>query len=183
MERNLERVKKTKEIQPLIDKLNQVMDGLNVLTEAKERLQVDDIEIQTKITQSIQEIRRKSNQVKFAVDNHHKRLRETESALQFGADISLFDSEMEAGIARSETPEDCDEALSRLSGILDDLDARFGDVDKFIAEIDEKRESLQAALFTKKQTLLEARNVLQTFNSAKQIIDGISNVSSKILVN
>ena len=54
MEKELTNIKKTKELKPVTEKLNNVMDGLNVLTDAKERLQVDDIEIQTTITQAIQ---------------------------------------------------------------------------------------------------------------------------------
>ena len=75
---------------------------------------------------------------------------------KFSADISLFDSELEGGVARADTPEACDEESSRLAGLLDDLDARFGDVDDFVDQIEEKG-SFRARCFSKKQQLLEHR--------------------------
>ena len=176
MEKELTQTKKTKELKSINENLNTVMDGLNVLTDAKERLQVDDIEVQTAITQAIQGVRRRSNQVKFALDNQHKKLREKESVAQFSADISLFDSELEGGVARADSPEACDEEKSRLSGLLDDLDARFGDVDDFVDQIDEKRELLQSTLFSKKQQLLEKRQarVSRLFSNGQQIVTGLS---------
>ncbi|MEC7983650.1 MAG: DNA repair ATPase [Myxococcota bacterium] len=176
MARKIEDLKKSKEVNPLLERLDSLMDGLDVLLDAKERLQVDDAELQLKINYNIQDVQRKSNQVKIALDKKAKDIRFVEATAQFSTELQLFDLSLESGSARAETPEQCDEELSRLSGMLDDLDARFGDIDEFVDQIDEKRELLQSNLFSRKQQLLEKRQqrVARLFGNAEQIIQGLS---------
>ena len=57
-----------------------------------------------------------------------------------------------------DTPEKCDEYLTKLMVQIEELEGRFAEFDEFVVQLSEKREEVYTAFETRKLALVEARN-------------------------
>ena len=80
-----------------------------------------------------------------------------EARAEFGAQFKLFGQAVENALEFADSPEKCDEALTRLLAQLEELEGRFGEHEAFIADIAAKRESMVEALAARRQMLVDAR--------------------------
>jgi len=80
-----------------------------------------------------------------------------------------------SAIALCDTPEKCDDQLSRLLVQLEELEGRFSEFDEFLVDLAEKREEVYDAFSTRKQTLLDERNrrVENLAKAANRILEGV----------
>ncbi|MEO0606490.1 MAG: hypothetical protein AAF211_34000, partial [Myxococcota bacterium] len=98
----------------------------------------------------------------------------------FAAQFRLFGQSVQSALSLCDTPEACDEQLSRLLLQLEELEARFGDDDPFLGQLADKREEVYDAITSRKQGLLDARQrrVGQLVASAERILSGIERRAS-----
>ncbi|MEP0355267.1 DNA repair ATPase [Paraglaciecola sp.] len=164
------------DIKPLIDELDGLSVGLNLLTEILNGLKVDDATVRTKILDDISEIYAKLNQVKAQGKKRRKELGSGESSAEFAAQFRLFSQSINSAIAMVDTPEKADEQLSRLMIQLEELESKFSEYDEFLSDIMDKREELHSVFESRKQSLIEdqQRRCQNLFGAAERILKGVS---------
>ncbi|MDC0601730.1 DNA repair ATPase [Aliiglaciecola sp.] len=175
LENTLASVELVVDIKPVIEQLENLSLGLDLLTEILNGLKVDDATIRTQILDDISEIYAKLNQVKAQGRNRKKQLGSGEATAEFAAQFRLFSQSINSALAMADTPSKADEQLSRLMIQLEELESKFSEFDEFLSDIMSKREELHSAFESRKQTLLEEqqRKAQNIFGAAQRIIKGI----------
>ena len=171
-----EDVDKVSEIEPLRERLTTLSEGLDLLTEVIAGLQIEDATQRTTILEGIGEIFGHLNRVRATVEARRKSLLTREGRAEFGAQFKLFGQSVQSALAMCDTPERCDEELSRLMVQLEELEARFSEFDEFLGDLAAKRDEVYEAFDTRKQTLLDERNrrVQNIMGAAERILEGIA---------
>ena len=170
----IEAVEKTHQFEPLAAELESLSQGLSLLTEVVSGLQVDDIDARTSILESISEVFSQLNRVRAILVARRKELGAREARAEFGAQLKLLGQSVSSAISLAETPEACDEQLSRLLLQLEELEGRFGEYDEFIPELVARREEVSEAFSTRRQTLLDERQrrIEHLLGAADRILQG-----------
>ena len=163
------------ELMPVLEELEKMSAGLDLLTEMLGTLKVDDATIRTQILESISEVYGKLNQTKAHARNHNKTLGSAEAVSEFAAQFTLFSQSITNALGLSTTPEHCDEQLTRLLAQLEELESRFSEHDEFLADILSKREEVYESFESHKQALLDERQrrIHNLSNAADRILDGV----------
>ncbi|MEM7583516.1 MAG: DNA repair ATPase, partial [Acidobacteriota bacterium] len=171
----IEKVEKTTEAAEIEEGLGGIGDALELLTDILGNLEIDDPTVRTSILERISEVLGSLNRGRALLTSHAKQLRSRESTAEFGAQFKLFSQSVSGAIALADTPEKCDEQLSKLLLQLENLESRFGDLDEFVVELATKREEVYEALSSKKQSLLDARQrrVGRLMQAAERILEGL----------
>jgi len=172
----LEKIKKVVEAKELEVEINQISTDLEMLIDIVNNLQIDDTSHSTAIIDTISLLFAEINQLKAGLKRKAKSLNESESKADFIAQLKLFDQSIINFIDIANTPEKCDEYLTKLSVQLEELEGKFADFDEYITQIIEKREEVYAAFETRKNTLVEAKNkkAITLQNAAERILGSIS---------
>ena len=97
------------------------------------------------------------NRLRAEARQRRRTLGAAEQRAEFGAQFKLFSQAMENALELTDTPEKCDEALTRLLAQLEDIEARFAEQEDFLADIAAQREAVYEALGARRQSLLDAR--------------------------
>ncbi len=165
----------TAELAPLHEALDRTARNLDGLTELLGTLAVGDATLRTRILDAISGIYADVNKLRAEARQRRKQLSQGESAAEFSAQFKLFGQSVESALEQAETPERCDELLTRLLAQLEDLEGRFADQEDYLTEIAHKRESVYETLETRKQTLLDARSrrVQAIMEAARRILGGV----------
>ena len=171
----LEAIKKVIESKALEEEINQISADLEMLIDIVNNLQIEDTSHSTKIIDNISLLFAEINQLKAALKRKAKSLNAAESKADFIAQLKLFDQSIINFIDIANTPEKCDEYLTKLSVQLEELEGKFADFDEYIAQIIEKREEVYAAFESRKNTLIEAKNkkAITLENAANRILKSI----------
>ena len=163
------------ELQPVIASSGAMGEGLDLLTEMLSTLKIDDATQRTQILESISQVYAKLNQVKAQAGHKRKELGSGEAIAEFGAQFTLFSQSITGALSVADTPEKCDEQLSRLLIQLEELESQFSEYDEFLPDIIAKREELYETFESRKQALLDERQrrAQNIANAADRIISGI----------
>ncbi len=145
-------------VQPQLQKLESIAEGLDLLSELIATLKIDDATVQTRIVSSISDVYSKMNQTRAVCKRHRDKLGSSESIEQFAAQLKLFSQNIINSLGLATTPERCDDQLSKLLIQLEEMEGQFGDQEQFLADIMAKREEVNDTLEAHKQQLLDARN-------------------------
>ncbi|MCK4708267.1 MAG: DNA repair protein, partial [Gammaproteobacteria bacterium] len=162
-------------LSPVIDELDRMGAGLDLLTEMLGTLKVDDATVRTFILESISAVYGRLNQTKAHARNHHKTLGSAESVAEFAAQFTLFSQSITNALSLSTTPERSDEQLTRLLAQLEELESRFSEHDEFLSDILTKREQVYESFESHKQALLDdrQRRIQNLSNAADRILQGV----------
>ena len=163
------------ELNPLIENIENTASGLDLLSELLSTLKVNDTTIRTHIIDSISEVYSKLNQSKATAKHKQKNLGSQEAIAQFSAQFKLFSQSITNALGLSDTPEDCDEQMSRLLVQLEELEGQFSDFDQFLVDIMAKREEIYETFESHKQLLLDERQ-----RKAQSITDAAVRVLTSI---
>ncbi|HIV72349.1 MAG TPA: DNA repair ATPase [Candidatus Aquabacterium excrementipullorum] len=146
---------------PVLDKLLATLDdeaaGLDLLSEQLGTLPGGDAVVRTTILDSISGLYADINRLRADARVRRKTMGVGEARAEFGAQFKLFGQAVENALEFADSPEKCDEALTRLLAQLEELEGRFGEHEAFIADIAAKRESMVEALAARRQMLVDAR--------------------------
>ncbi len=145
-------------IEPKLEQLETIAEGLDLLSELISSLKIDDATIQTQIVSSISDVYSKMNQTRAICRRRREELGSAESIEQFAAQLKLFSQNIINSLGLATTPERCDEQLSRLLIQLEEMEGQFGGHEQFLADIMAKRDEVNDTLEAHKQELLDARN-------------------------
>ncbi len=163
------------DIATLLAELDRIAAGLDLLTEQLGSLPGGDAVVRTRILDNISAIYADVNRLRAEARNRRKSLGATEATAEFGAQFKLFGQAVENALELADTPEKCDDALTRLLAQLEELEGRFAEHENFADDIAAKRESVYEALSARRQSLLEARQrrAQALTDAAGRILDGI----------
>ncbi len=177
----IEEVTKTTEMKPLQEQLEQLGEGLNVLTEIVGGLEVGDPTDRTRILEGISEVFAQLNRVRATMEVRRKSILSEEGSAEFAAQFKLLQQSADSALSRGDTPEACDEQLSRVMLQLEEVESRFSEFDEFIATLTAKREEIYEAFSAKKQTLVEQRQrrAQNLMTAAKRILEGVGRRARK----
>ncbi|MFN3987504.1 MAG: DNA repair ATPase [Rhodocyclaceae bacterium] len=165
----------SEQVAALLGELDAAAAGLDLLTEQIGGLPGGDAVVRTRILDGISAIYADINRLRAEARNRRRALGSTEAAAEFGAQFRLFGQAVENALELADTPEKCDDALTRLLAQLEELEGRFADQDTFLADIAAKRESVYEALSARRQALLDQRQrrAQGLADAAGRILDGV----------
>ncbi|MEW6302399.1 MAG: DNA repair ATPase [Verrucomicrobiota bacterium] len=150
---------------------------LEMLIEIVSNLKIEDSTQTTRIIDGISAIYAPLNQIKAALKRRRQELAKGEGEAQFSSQMRLLDQSVTNYLEICDSPERCDEYLTKVMVHVEELEARFADFDEFVLQLTEKREELYTAFENRKLGLVEARNKKATalMASADRILKGIKN--------
>jgi hypothetical protein len=174
-EKTLESVKSAKDGERLLEKVEGIGGELELLIDIVSNLKIEDATQTTRIIDNISSMYASLNQVKAAVRRKRKDLMGTEAVAEFNAQLKLLDQGIINYIDVSDTPQKCDEYLTKLMVQVEELEGKFAEFDEFIETITEKREEIYNAFETRKQGLVESRNnrTASLNRAGERILNGI----------
>ena len=120
--------------------------GSTLLAEVVGGLKIDDATARTRILEGISEAFSQQNRARAVWQGRKKELSGREGKAEFGAQFQLFGQAVTGALALCDTPETCDEQLSKLLLAARGARGRFGEFDEFTAELAQKREEVQRRL-------------------------------------
>ena len=163
------------QLNPLIENIEKTASGLDLLSELMGSLKVEDPTVRTRIIDAVSQVYSQLNQSKAKAKHKQKGLGSEEAIAQFGAQFKLFSQSITNALGISNTPEKCDEQLSRLLVQLEELESQFSDFDQFLTDIIDKREEIYEAFESHKQRLQDEQQ-----RKAQSIADAANRVLSSI---
>ncbi|MFD0901295.1 DNA repair ATPase [Actinomadura sediminis] len=163
------------EAAPLADLLDAQHEGLDVVTEVVGDLDVADATARTAILERVGEVLGGLNRARAVLDGRRRDLLAREGRAAFAAELALLDQTVASALSAASTPESCDDQLGRLLLRLESLQARFADLDDFLADLETKRTEVYEAFSSRKQVLLDerARRTDRLVSSADRILAGV----------
>ncbi|MDA7416896.1 DNA repair ATPase [Xenophilus arseniciresistens] len=149
--------------------------GLDLLSEQLGNLPGGDAVQRTAILDRIALLYADINRLRADARARRRNLGAAEQRAEFGAQFKLFGQAVENALELSDTPEKCDEALTRLLAQLEDIEGRFAEQEEFLADIATQRESVYEALSARRQTLVEGqqRRAKALGDAAGRVLDGV----------
>ncbi len=169
-----EKVAQVKELTELVE---QTASEIEMLTDIVSNLKIDDATQTVAIIDNISLVYAQVNKVKSALKNRLKDLGKIEGQAEFGSQIKLLEQSVINYLDICDTPEKCDEYLTKVTVQLETLESRFADFEDFIVELADKREELYNAFESRKIQLVAERNqrAMALMTSAQRILKGIKN--------
>jgi len=149
--------------------------GLDLLSEQLGGLPGGDAVARTAILERIALLYADINRLRADARTRRRALGAAEQRAEFGAQFKLFGQAVENALELADTPEKCDEALTRLLAQLEEIEARFAEQEDFLLDIATQRETLYEALSTRRQSLVAAqqRRAKALQDAAARILDGV----------
>lgn len=138
--------------------IDAVAEGLELLIETVSNLAIDDARQRTQIVEDISEVFARLNRTRAALEKRTRELRSVEGAAEFGSQLRLLEQSTINFLDLADTPEKCDDLLSRMMVQLEELEAKFADFDEYVDELAENRQSIYDAFESRKVQLIERRN-------------------------
>ncbi|MEM9597521.1 MAG: DNA repair ATPase, partial [Acidobacteriota bacterium] len=183
LEAKVDGITKTADARPLAEGMDDIGDGLELLTEVVGGLKIDDPTQRTGILENISEVLSALNRGRALVQARRKELAQREGTAEFGAQFQLLSQSVSGALALADSPEACDEQLSKLMLQLEDLESRFSELDDpYLDQLATKREDVYEAFSTRKQALLDERQrrAGRMMQAAERILDGIRRRASAL---
>ena len=168
-------LKKVADVKDRTEEVVKISTELEMLTEIVSNLKISDATQTTAIIDAISLVFAVVNQVKAALKNKLNELAVLEGKSEFSAQVKLLDQSVINYLDLCDTPEKCDEYLSKASVQLETLESKFTDFQEFILELSEKREELYNTFESRKVQLVARRNQIADamMTSGKRILNGI----------
>jgi len=164
------------DVKPVREQIDQVATGLDLLGNVIGSLKIDDTTKRTVILENITDAFGQVNRARATIEGRHRELASKEGRAEFGAQVKLLTQSVASALAQCDTPERCDQELTRLLVQLEELEGRFADIDELAAELATKREEIVDAVGARKQ-LLSAERQRRAANLAKaaqRILEGVA---------
>lgn len=159
---------------------------LEMLIEIVSNLKIDDATHRTTIIDNISAIFSKVNTTRAGLKKKTKELMSVEGVAEFNSQMKLLNQSVVNYLDVCDSPEKCEEFLTKMMVQIEELEGRFAEFDEFVLQLTEKREEIYNAFETRKLQLVEARNrrANSLMSAADRILKGIkSRVDSMESVN
>lgn len=148
---------------------------LEMLIDIVGNLKIEDATQTTAIIDGISGIYAYLNGVRADLKNKRNDLAKSEGSAQFGAQMKLISQSVVNYLEVCDSPERCDESLTKLMVQLEELEGRFSEFDDYVEELAGKREEVYEAFEGRKQQLIDTRNKRAgaLLRSAERILAGV----------
>ncbi|MFJ1694647.1 DNA repair ATPase [Streptomyces sp. NPDC088252] len=158
------------------DRLTEMTEGLGTVTDVVAGLDIGDATVRTSILERIAEVLGGVNRARAVLDARRRELLDHEGRAEFAAEFALLGQAVTGALAAADTPDACDDQLSRLLLQLENLESRFAEFDDFLAELAERRTEVYEAFSARKQTLQDARarRAERLADSAARVLETVS---------
>ena len=173
----IEQVQTATQANELGERIDQIGEDLKLMIDIVSNLKIEDATQTTRIIDNISNIYTTLNQIKAALKRRQKALMSKEAVAEFTAQLKLIDQSIINYLDISDTPNKCDDYLTKLMIQLEELEGKFVEFDEFIGQITEKREEIYNAFETRKLNLVEAQNrrAASLQSAAERILNGVKN--------
>ena len=170
----LQKVAQAKELQ---QQVAETASELEMLTDIVSNLKIEDATETIAIIDNISLVYAQVNQVKSTLKNKLKEIGRVEGQAEFSAQLKLIDQSTINYLDVCDTPEKCDEYLTKSMVQLENLEGRFADFEEFVVQLADKREELYDAFESRKAQLVAERNQRASalMASAERLLKGIEN--------
>ncbi len=175
LETRIDGVTRGLDLVPITERMDEVGAGLELLIEVIGGLDVGDPNDRTRILENISEVFGQLNRVRAVLEGRRRTLMQAEAKAEFAAQFKLLSQGVSSALSMADTPEKCDEQLSRLMVQLEELEGRFGEFEEYLLDITVKRDEIAQAFEGRRQQLMEARQrrVAALFGSGERILVAI----------
>ncbi|MDA1054358.1 MAG: DNA repair ATPase [Planctomycetota bacterium] len=148
---------------------------LEMLIEIVSNLKIDDATHRTTIVDNISTIFGVVNQARASLKRKLKELSSVEGVAEFNSQLKLLNQGVVNYLDICDTPQKCEEYLTKVMIQLEELEGRFAEFDEFILQLTEKREEIYNAFENRRLGLVEARNQRANtlMSAAERILKGI----------
>lgn len=170
-------VHKAAEARELEAEIEKTAKELEMLTDIVSNLKIEDATETTAIIDNISLVYSQVNQVKSALKNKLNELGRVEGQAEFSSQLKLTGQSVINYLGICNTPEKCDEYLTKVTVQLETLESKFADFEEFVVQLAEKREELYNAFESRKVQLVAEQNQRASalMASADRILKGIRN--------
>ncbi|MCY0933150.1 DNA repair ATPase [Streptomyces sp. H34-S4] len=164
------------EAAPLLARLDASAENLGTVTEVVAGLEIGDATVRTGILERITDVLGGFNGARATLAAHRRELLAHEGQAEFAAESALLGQAVTGALAAADTPQACDDQLSRLLLRLENLESRFADSDAFLAELTDRRAEVYEAFSSRKQTLQDdrARRAERLADSAARVLETVT---------
>ncbi|MEA1950257.1 MAG: DNA repair ATPase, partial [Planctomycetota bacterium] len=171
----IDKLKTAADAKKLEEQISQSASELEMLIEVVSNLKIEDATHRTTIIDNISAIFSQLNQARAALKTRMGELMKVEGVAEFTSQIKLLNQGVVNYLNICDTPDRCDEFLTKMMIQLEELEGRFAEFDEFVEKLAETREEIYNAFETRKLQLIEARNRRATalMNAAERILKGI----------
>jgi hypothetical protein len=148
---------------------------LEMLIEIVSNLKIDDPNQRTRIIDNISTIYSNLNQTRAKLKRKAQSLLAVEGEAEFSSQMKLIGQAVVNYLDVCDSPDRCDEYLTKTMVQIEEIEGKFADFDHFIVQLAEKREEIYTAFDTRKLQLIEARNRRATalMQAADRILNSI----------
>lgn len=179
--KDVEQAQTTAQLSPIIETIEETASGLDLLSDLLASIKVDDPTVRTRIIDGISQVYSRLNQSKASVSHKQKSMGSEEAVAQFSAQFKLFSQSITNALGMADTPEACDQQMSRLLIQLEELESQFADHEEFLSDIVAKREEIYESFESHKQQLLDnrQRRAQSVSDAANRILASIERRTQK----
>lgn len=162
----------TAEAEPVTARIAEQFDGLQAVTEVVGGLDIADATVRVGILERLGTVLGGLNRARATVAGRRRELAAQEGRAEFAAEFALFGQAVSGALAAADTPERCDEHLTRLMAQIETLETRFGEFADFAEQLAAKRTEVYEAISGRRQALLDeqARRADRMADSARRIL-------------
>ena len=118
---------------------------LEMLIEIVSNLKIDDATQRIAIIDNISALFARVNTARAALKRQTKELLSVEGVAEFNSQLRLLNQSVVNFLDVSDSPEKCDEFLTKLMVQIEELEGRFAEFDEFVLQLTEKREEVYNA--------------------------------------
>ncbi|RMG59255.1 MAG: AAA family ATPase, partial [Bacteroidetes bacterium] len=172
-----ESITKVLEADAVGEQIDQIGQDLEMLIDIVSNLKIEDATQTTRIIDHISGIYSQLNSLRAQLKRQRQALQGTEAQAEFQAQLRLLSQGVVNYLDLCDTPEKCDEYLTKLMIQLEELEGKFSEYEAFIEQLSEKREEMYQAFESRKLSLLERRNrrIASLMSAGKRMLQGIGN--------
>jgi hypothetical protein len=173
----LAKIAKVTEADEVATALDQAAAELEMLIEIVGGLKIADATQTTAIIERISALYARLNGTRGSLRNKRRELARGEGEAQFAAQMKLLSQALANYLDLCDTPEKCDESLTRMMVQVEELEGRFAEFDEYVEQLATRREEIYDAFEGRRTQLVEARGKRAgaLFKSAERILAGIRN--------
>ncbi|MCG8569356.1 MAG: DNA repair ATPase [Spirochaetes bacterium] len=172
---------KAVELKETNQRLDQINEDLSLLMELINELKIEDTSKSSQIIESVSKVFSTLNQIKAIFKKQFQEIQGKEARIEFAAQFKLVSQAALNYMDQADSPEKCEELLTRIMIQFEELEGKFTDFDDFIEQIGEKRQEVYSAFQTRKIQQEEVRNkrCQSLWTSAERILNGIAKRASQ----
>ena len=164
------------EAKVLEEEIDTAGSQLELLTETVSNLRIDDATKRTEIIDAIGDVFASLNRVRSGLKARVTELVSVEGQAEFASQLKLLEQTTSGYLDVCDSPERCDEYLTKVMVQLEELEGRFAEFDEFVIQLATRREEVYAAFESRKVALVEKRNrrAESLASAANRILKGIN---------